>query len=532
MSVPFNSRQNNYVKLWLGWSIHSLFFLLRISGYVILHQQQQRRMDGLHAHHHMNHHRQLTTQVVSSSSSSSQLERVAPTASSDVIASIATDEDDNNNDDCSNEATCLQHHHHHQQRKRQRLQQKQDPVICWFPSTPMRSMMSRKDVLISADMLAATAMIMVSSRTPVFAAIDVSGLPIEPSFSSSSSSSVTTLPPTPDVSSSTFKTKQINAAEPVKVMQRTNHAETNNRIDSAEAVITDTVYFDVRVSRQDGTFYVRDDLPDEPENRVFTGRLIVDLFGKNAPNYVSRFLSYVDPEYIPGSRTIPRHEDQYDDHPMPSYSRAMFRSIDPETGLLLGGTIPGIQFSEINGSPALQYGGRLIPASLWLEGNVNRQQQQPSTSSSPLAVLPRISHASKGLLTHRSLDVTPEFGITTRSDTSELDATHVVFGRVRMDSNNNNINKNSSNGSGDGTQFLQLMVNLPTYNIDRPTSSSTGTGTLLSGAVDDAAAAVFTAQRDFFRTAAKSIGDTRIDKVYQGKLLRRVEVTRTGILPR
>jgi hypothetical protein len=48
--------------------------------------------------------------------------------------------------------------------------------------------------------------------------------------------------------------------------------------------------------------------------------------------------------------------------------------------------------------------------------------------------------------------------------------------------------------------------------------------------VQDAAQAVFNAQRGFFRGAAKSLGDTRVSKVYEGKLLRRVEVTQVGIL--
>jgi hypothetical protein len=48
--------------------------------------------------------------------------------------------------------------------------------------------------------------------------------------------------------------------------------------------------------------------------------------------------------------------------------------------------------------------------------------------------------------------------------------------------------------------------------------------------VDDAAELIFNAQREFFRGAAKSFGDTRLSKVYEGKFLRRVEVTQVGII--
>jgi cyclophilin family peptidyl-prolyl cis-trans isomerase len=283
-----------------------------------------------------------------------------------------------------------------------------------------------------------------------------------------------------------------------------------------DAPVTDTVYFDVRISRQDGTFYVNDDLPDIPENRVFMGRIIVDLFGATAPNYVARFLSYIDPDYIPGSKKPASSSAvDMDENPLPLYSRATFRRLDQDTGLLVGGCIAGLRFSEINGSPALQYNGRLLPARLWLEG---QRQQSPSTATSV------ISHTAKGLLTHRILDVTPEFGITTRSDTPELDGTHVVFGKVRL------TDKSSGN---DGAAFLDLVRDLPTYGMDRPSTMVASSSDNADGAamvVDDATSALFNAQRQFFRSAAKSIGDTRIDKVYEGKLLRRVEVTRAGIV--
>jgi hypothetical protein len=92
------------------------------------------------------------------------------------------------------------------------------------------------------------------------------------------------------------------------------------------APITHKVFMDVRISRSDGTFYVRDDLPDIQENKVFYGRLVLGLFGTKAPTAVDRFLSYVVVPFNP-----------LDDNPLPSYGRSSFKSLDQSTGK--GGSI-------------------------------------------------------------------------------------------------------------------------------------------------------------------------------------------------
>jgi hypothetical protein len=102
--------------------------------------------------------------------------------------------------------------------------------------------------------------------------------------------------------------------------------------------ITHSVYMNVRISRQDGTFYVRDDLEDRPENRVFTGTLKLGLFGTLAPRAVQQFLSYVKVTYNP-----------LDDDPLPSYSRSSFSALDQATGkyqTLLFYTMTGKLFNE------------------------------------------------------------------------------------------------------------------------------------------------------------------------------------------
>jgi len=254
--------------------------------------------------------------------------------------------------------------------------------------------------------------------------------------------------------------------------------------------ITDKVYFDVRVARQDGSTYVRDDLPDTFENRVLKARLVLGLYGTIAPNHVERFLSYV----------VPPNNDEDVDNPYPSYGRSSFTSLDQETGLLRGGNIPSLRVKDVGGSAAITYGSRVLPASLWID--------KTSSSSSSSSSGKKLSHSTKGLLTHKTLDVTPAFGITTRA-APELDATHTVFGQILWD---------------DSTlEWFRDLQDIPTYSIDRPK----GYDEFNTGGM---ATSVFNAQREFFRGAAKSMGDSRIDKLYEGKLMRRTEVMQVGRL--
>lgn len=81
------------------------------------------------------------------------------------------------------------------------------------------------------------------------------------------------------------------------------------------------------------------------------------------------------------------------------------------------------------------------------------------------------------------------------------------------------------------------MVSMTTTTaMDDPTKSSKvesesrGAGVLGVDGASSLASSVFTAQRKIFRGAAKTFGDTRLDKVYDGKLLRRIEVTKVGVL--
>jgi Cyclophilin type peptidyl-prolyl cis-trans isomerase/CLD len=289
-------------------------------------------------------------------------------------------------------------------------------------------------------------------------------------------------------------------------------------ISAQDAKMTHRVFFNVRISRADGTFYVRDDdATDDADNQVYSGQLVLGLFGHQAPHHVQQFLQYVvGPEALAGaamgSATATTEDNET---PYPSYSRSSFTQYDDATGVLYGGTIPSLEVVELQNSVALQYGNRLLPAKLWVE------ESGPS----------KISHDAIGLLTHKQLDLTPAFGITTRADTTQLNPTHTVFGQLVLNPN--------------AEEFLRRVTALPTYSVDGPvvqpssmlsSSSSSSqdfvdeTDSLSNSIVASSKAALYRTQREFFRNTAKTFGDTRVSKLYDGKILRRVEVTQVGLL--
>lgn len=251
--------------------------------------------------------------------------------------------------------------------------------------------------------------------------------------------------------------------------------------------ITQRVFVDVRISRSDGTFYVKDTpntdqagVIDEP----FYGQLVLGLFGNQAPNHVKQFLQYVE---------VPFEVD----NPLPSYSRARFTTLDINSGLLIGGVIPGLDVKTLAGGNVLEYGGRVIPAKLWIES----VKAQESTETKPF------SHDRKGLLTHRNLDLTPSFGITTRTKSTFLDGSNTVFGCILEDK--------------DG--FLDKVVDLPVLTDEGKVSRTELNSEieLMSadgGIRESLASSVFTAQRKIFRDAAKTFGDSRLDKVSKSDL--------------
>ncbi len=283
--------------------------------------------------------------------------------------------------------------------------------------------------------------------------------------------------------------------------------------------ITHKVNFNVRISRADGTFYVRDDPPETiptPDNQVFTGTITIGLYGTLAPNHVAKFLQYVDDNNNNNSASkssssgtkssnVYYYNDPFDEpFPLPFYSKSIFPSFDQSNGLLTGGTIPGLFVTTLSGSSALEYRGKILPASLWIDDFTYPKF--------------KISHNRKGLVTHRNFEVLPTFGITTR-ESLELDSSYTVFGEVLMTDQSN--------------AFFDRILDLPTYSNTRIAggggSSSTSTMTVLPSndekAVDEIKSSIYSFQKDLFRSAAKTFGDSRLDNIYEGKILRRVEVT-------
>jgi cyclophilin family peptidyl-prolyl cis-trans isomerase len=294
--------------------------------------------------------------------------------------------------------------------------------------------------------------------------------------------------------------------------------------------VTHKVFMDVRISRADGSFYVRD-TPEDPSlssSEPFYGTLVFGLFGDRTPIHVQRFLDYIDVPYDV-------------DSPLPSYSRSKFNTLDASTGLLIGGTIPGLEATILAGGTVLQYSGRVLPAKLWLENNNNDDDNQQLLS-------PPLSHSRRGLLTHRNLDLTPSFGITTRSSSNcdstcmSLDATHTIFGCVLEDTNGFLDKVVDVPALTDAGIVTQTTTTTAAVKNEIPPTTMTMTSphlpTLVSKEVsqqqrdefESLASGVFTTQRRIFRDAAKTFGDSRLDKVYEGKLLRRIEVTKVGLM--
>ncbi|KAL7499217.1 hypothetical protein ACHAWT_006811 [Skeletonema menzelii] len=254
--------------------------------------------------------------------------------------------------------------------------------------------------------------------------------------------------------------------------------------------VTHKVFMDIRISRRDGTFYVKKpENIEDPTDEPIYAHLVIGLYGNDAPNCVQQFLKYVD---------VPFDLDS----PNPSYSTTRFSTLDTETGLLIGG-ISGLDVTTLAGGNVLQYKGKVIPAKLWLE---NTKKEEDTTK----AVL---RHDRKGLLTHRNLDLTPSFGITTRGSSTSLDSSHTVFGKVLEDN--------------DG--FLEKVIDIPAMTSDGLVSKTSNEPVNVGGA-NAVTSSLFTAQRRVFRDAAKTFGDTRLDRLPDGKLLRRIEVTQVGSL--
>jgi len=208
------------------------------------------------------------------------------------------------------------------------------------------------------------------------------------------------------------------------------------------------------------------------EDAATRGQLTIGLFGDASPKGVDKFLLFIDG--TPGQFKASGGG--------PAYSGSQFTTLQP--GMLLeGGRIAGLRQTEFAGQVEYEYLGRLLPLRPVLEAS-------------------DVKHDRRGLITRSIFAIGPEFGITL-GPAPNLDGTHEVIGQLEPGTTNEKL--------------LALLESLPYISG----KSIEGEGT--------AANAVFTAQKSFFTTLSKGVGDTRAED-RTGKLLRRVEITKCGRL--
>jgi len=227
------------------------------------------------------------------------------------------------------------------------------------------------------------------------------------------------------------------------------------------------VTFRVRIARSDGTFASRENDDDPP----FVGDLRLGLF-ETTKVCAENFLSYARPFNMDGDA--------------PSFARSNIVAFKDEQ--LIAGVIPGLTVAKFGGGIGLEYGGSIKPVKSWVEEARDRKAK-------------RLRHDRPFLLSHNDDDVTPTFSITTMRNPS-LDFTNTVFGVVLDDK---------------GKEVIQHILSVPTY-------SAQARGSVVPGGE-----ALFDKQNEFFLGLAKSLGDTRVGKAFEGKLLRRVEVVSSKV---
>ena len=227
------------------------------------------------------------------------------------------------------------------------------------------------------------------------------------------------------------------------------------------AEVTARVFLDLRIIN---SFSV-----EVLEDAATRGRVVIGLFGKDAPLAVQRFIEFTQGTVGQYSQTGGG----------PAYSQATFDKLRPGE-LLEGGKIAGLRQTTFAGSVEWEYMSRLLPLRPALEVN-------------------ELRHDRRGVLTRLRFNAGPEFGITLAA-APQLDSTYEVFGQVEQ-----------------GFELLDMIEQLPFI---------TGKSLETPGSLPDQ---VFAAQKSLFSGLAKSAGDSRAED-RTGKLLRRVEITQCGLL--
>ena len=235
--------------------------------------------------------------------------------------------------------------------------------------------------------------------------------------------------------------------------------------------MTDKVFIEVKIAN-----YTEESIGAN-KGATGSGRLVIGLFGNDAPLSVKRFLSVIDGDGVN----------------QPNFINTQFAKIGALDGLLEIERVRGLNKVQLAGQEEYEYQGNLLPE-----------------YANPILESNEIRHDRRGLLTRLKLTSTPEFGITLAADKSpSLDGFHCVFGEVL-----------------EGFDVLDAVAAVPTYSY----STSTGyLGKTRDAAEGDLANRWFSAQKDFYVNAGKAFGDQRaIDQ--RGKLLRRCTIVKAGRL--
>ena len=247
------------------------------------------------------------------------------------------------------------------------------------------------------------------------------------------------------------------------------------------AAATTTVRLSIRIARPDGTFYVRAKGEEDPEPPRI-GDVDVELNGK-APAAVATFLAFALGD--PASADAP------------TYASAILDERAADAPVIYAARrLRGVETRSIGGEQILvrsRDGGEVLSRNA--EAVAAKLRKEPSAAS----------HDSAGILTRQRGDAPQAFGLTV-AGSKTLDATNQAFGRVVRDNSN----------------LIRAISTLNAYSLD---AAPDGLSKDVPGA-----AAIYRAQKDAFRGAAKAFGDGRASKIFPGKLLRRVEITRVELL--
>eukprot|EP01041_Mallomonas_annulata_P008610 gene8610-17769_t len=155
--------------------------------------------------------------------------------------------------------------------------------------------------------------------------------------------------------------------------------------DAANPQITQKVYLNIKIAN-----YTEESVGTN-KGATGSGRVVIGLYGKDAPESVKRFLSVIQSNGLE----------------FPSYLESQFTRIT-EDGLLEVERVRGVNTINIAGTDVLEYDGNIL------------------SQFTTIMETNGLRHDTRGLLTRRQLTSGPEFGITV-SPAPALDGFHVIF---------------------------------------------------------------------------------------------------------